>query len=145
MRLASALVAIATAAGATSTGAQDAPPKLDCAVGFDGLRAAVQTLPGAKLSQDGPFDLVTLGVPEVWKADIAFTTPLHAAHPAITQRTFIKQVTGVWTAQSKVCGYGNSVAFEELTISMKAGDTALTNASRDEVERAKQERSPLAP
>jgi hypothetical protein len=60
-------------------------------------------------------------------------------------RTFRKQVTGVWTAQSKVCGYGNADQLMALMAEMKSGDKKLTDASRDEVERAKQSRSPLAP
>jgi hypothetical protein len=60
-------------------------------------------------------------------------------------RTFRKQVTGVWTAQSKSCGYGNQDQFAALVVQMKAGDKSLTDASRAEVERGKQSLSPLAP
>ena len=51
---------------------------------------------------------------------------------------------GVWTSQSKGCGYGDRVQFEAAMADMKSADTALTNASRDEVERKKQDQSPLA-
>jgi len=59
-------------------------------------------------------------------------------------RTLRKQVTGVWTADSKTCGYGNQQQFSNLVDDMKASDKALTEASRAEVERKKRERSPLA-
>ena len=43
------------------------------------------------------------------------------------------------------CGYGDQGQFAALVELMKAGDKALTDASRAEVERQKASRSPLAP
>ena len=121
------------------------PPTLDCAVGFEGARAAVQSLPGAAWTQQSGYDIAELSAPDEWKVQFAFTPPSHPAHPAVTLRTFRKQVTGVWTAQSKGCGYGDRSQFAILMADMKSGDTELTNASRHEVERTKQGQSPLAP
>jgi hypothetical protein len=120
-------------------------PTLDCALGFDGLRSMAQTLPGAQAGQWQGFDVVGVALPDTWKVEMAFTAPGHAAHPAVILRTLRKQVTGVWTADSKGCGYGDRTAFVALMADMKAGDTKLTNESRAEVEREKQGQSPLAP
>ena len=120
-------------------------PTLDCTVDFASLRAVVQALPGAERGEDGGFVTVKLAEPDVWRVEYGFTTRWHPAYPAATMRTFRKQVTGVWTAQSKVCGYGNADQLSALMAEMKSGDKKLTDASRDEVERGKQSRSPLAP
>jgi hypothetical protein len=120
-------------------------PTLDCTLGFQSLRAATQTLVGAAWQQAGGYDIATLAEPDTWRAQISFTQPGHPAHPAVTLRTSRKQVTGVWTADSKGCGYGNQGAFTVLMADMKSGDTELTNASRVAVERGKQNQSPLAP
>lgn len=120
-----------------------APPDLDCSIGFEGLRSSTAALPGAKAGNDGRFDLVTLLAPDTWKVEFAFTAPGQAAHPAVTLRTFLKQVTGVWTAQSKGCSYGDARQFAALMADMKQRDSDLTNASRAEVERKKQDASPL--
>lgn len=126
--------------------AQDTrPPTLDCTLGFEGLRAMAYALPGAQHGQEGGLEAVTLSAPDTWSVHIAFTAPGHPAHPAATLRTLRKQVTGVWTADSKGCGYGDSSAFSALMADMKAGDTQLTNASRADAERRKQEQSPLGP
>ncbi|WP_072391893.1 hypothetical protein [Hyphomicrobium sp. CS1GBMeth3] len=124
---------------------QTSPPDLDCTLGFETLRSTAHALPGAELSQGGGFELVKLSLPERWRVQIAFTTPGHPAHPAATLRTFRKQVTGVWTADSKGCGYGDRGQFTILMADMKSGDTELTNASRAEIERAKKGQSILAP
>lgn len=126
-----------------ATAQGDAPPTLECGLGFDGLRTAAQAMPGAQFGKDGPSDLVTLSQPDAWTVHIMFTAPGHPAHPAVTLRTLRKQVTDVWTADSKGCGYGDSGQFAVLMSDMKAGDTAMTNASRHEVEQKKQDQSPL--
>ena len=128
------------AAGAQSGGA----PTLDCALGYAGLQSSMQALPGAKAERRGDLDVVTLSVPDTWSIEVVFTAPGTPAHPAVMMRTRYMQVTGVWTSQSKGCGYGDRVQFEAAMADMKAADTALTNASRDEVERKKQDQSPLA-
>lgn len=122
-----------------------APPTIDCALGFEGLKAQVHALPGAQASEQSGFDVVTLSAPDAWSTSIAFTGPWHPAHPAVTIRTLRKQVTGVWTSESKGCGFGNSDQFTALMAGMKAEDSKLTNESREQVERQKRERSPLAP
>ena len=139
--LVGALVASAAAAETA------APPTLDCALGFEGLRAMVHGLPGAQVGRWQDFDVVGIAAPEpdTWRVEIAFTSPGHEAHPAVVARTLRKQVTGVWTADSKGCGYGSKGAFTALMADMKAGDTELTNESRAEVERRTQGQSPLAP
>jgi len=127
--------------------AQDAPkpPTLDCPLGFQALEAQVRALPGVQFSQAGGFDMATLEVPDAWRVEIFFTTRWHPAYPAVAIRTLRKQVTGVWTADSKSCGYGDQSQFASLVEDMKASDKQLTEASRAEVERQKQSRSPLAP
>lgn len=120
------------------------PPDLDCSQGFDGVRSSAAALPGAQTGNDGRFDLVTVTEPDAWKVDFAFTAPGQAAHPAVTLRTFIKQVTGVWTAQSKGCSFGDDRQFAALMADMKQRDSELTNASRADVEAKKKEASPLA-
>ena len=120
-------------------------PTLDCAVDFVSLQAVVLALPGGERGEDGGFVTVKLAEPDVWRVEYAFTTRWHPAYPAATMRTFRKQVTGVWTAESKSCGYGDEGQFAALVEQMKAGDKALTDASRAEVESQKASRSPLAP
>jgi hypothetical protein len=122
-----------------------APPTIDCALGYEGLKAAAQWLPGVQWKQEGGYDIAVLSAPDAWTAQIAFTMPGHPAHPAVTLRTQRKQVTEVWTADSKGCGYGDQGQFAVLMADMKSGDTELTNASRHEVERRKEGRPPLAP
>ena len=120
-------------------------PTLDCTVDFVSLQAVVQALPGAERGEDGGFVTVKLAEPDVWRVEYGFTTRWHPAYPAATLRTFRKQVTGVWTAESKSCGYGDQGQFAALVEQMKSGDKALTDASRAEVERQKASKSPLAP
>jgi hypothetical protein len=120
-------------------------PTLDCTVDFVSLQAVVQALPGAERGEEGGFVTVKLAEPDVWRVEYGFTTRWHPAYPAATLRTFRKQVTGVWTAESKSCGYGDQGQFAALVEQMKAGDKALTDASRAEVERQNASKSPLAP
>lgn len=121
------------------------PPTIDCSLGFEGLKAQMHALPGALVAEDGGFEVVTVETPDNWRAQIFFTTRWHPAYPAATLRTFRKQVTGVWTADSKSCGYGNQTQFSALVEAMKADDKKLTEQSRAEVERQKKSLSPLAP
>jgi hypothetical protein len=120
-------------------------PTLDCTVDFVSLQAVVQALPGAERGEEGGFATVKLAEPDVWRVEYGFTTRWHPAYPAATLRTFRKQVTGVWTAESKSCGYGDQGQFAALVEQMKSGDKALTDASRAEVERQNASKSPLAP
>jgi len=121
------------------------PPKIECERGFEGLRADAKALAGAEAAESQGFEVIRVAQPELWRAEISFTTSWHPAHPAVTLRTLRKQVTGVWTADSKVCGYGDQAQFSALVADMKAGDKALTDASRETAEREKAQRSPLAP
>ena len=125
--------------------ARAAPPNLDCELGYEGLRFYATALPGAETGHEGGFDFVTVSEPDLWIARIFITTESHPAHPAVVQRTQRKQVTDVWTADSKGCGFGNSGQFTILMNDMKSGDTELTNASRVEVEERKRQQSPLTP
>jgi hypothetical protein len=128
---------------AAATAQSGDAPTLDCSLGYTGLQTSMQALPGAKAERRGDFDAVTLSVPETWSIEVVFTAPGTPAHPAVMMRTRRMQVTGVWTSQSKGCGYGNGREFEAAMADMKAADTALTNASRDAVEQKKQNESPL--
>ncbi|WP_439543781.1 hypothetical protein [Hyphomicrobium sp.] len=138
-------VALLSATALSTTAWAEAPPAptLDCALGYAGLHASMHALPGANAGKRGDFDVVSVSVPETWIIEVAFTAPGTPAHPAVMMRTQRKQVTGVWTSQSKGCGYGDPAQFEAAMADMKAGDTALTNASRDAVEQKKQDQSPL--
>jgi len=135
-----AMLPLASLAQDTTT-----PPTIECEMGFETLRAEAKARPGAQAGESQGFEIVRLAQPEQWRAEISFTTSWHPAHPAVALRTLRKQVTGVWTADSKVCGYGDQAQFSALVAEMKAGDKALTDASRDEVEQRKGARSPLAP
>jgi hypothetical protein len=137
------LLLVALVPGAALAQSAAAPPDLDCSEGFDGLRSMAASLPGARAGDDGSSDIVVLEAPDTWKVEYSFTRPGQAAHPSVTLRTFLKQVTGVWTAQSKGCGYGDQRQFAALMADMKERDSDLTNASRAEVERKKQDASPL--
>jgi hypothetical protein len=142
--LMAALMVAALSPGA-SAAEPPSPPTIDCALGFAGLRAAAEALSGASWSQEGGYDIATLFLPDAWRAQIAFTEPSHPAHPAVTLRTQRKQVTEVWTADSKGCGYGSQSQFAILMADMKSADTELTSVSRLEVERRRQGLSPLSP
>lgn len=144
-RVSTAVWLIAMIASAPAAAQAPTPPALDCGLGYDGLRAATEALPGVQWKLAGGYDIATVSAPETWRAEIAFTGPGHPAHPAVTLRTFRKQVTGVWTADSKGCGYGDQSQFLILMSDMKSGDTELTNASRAEVERKRQGQPPLGP
>jgi hypothetical protein len=111
------------------------PPDLNCDMGFDALRNWAAWLPGAERRSGGNPDVIMVAQPDVWRVEITFTEPGQPAHPAVTARKFVKQVTGVWTAQSKGCGYGNQAQFADLMASMKAMDKTLTDTSREEIER----------
>lgn len=123
--------------------AADDRPSLDCSIGFEGLRVLASSMPGARAGSDANFDVVTAETADAWKVEYAFTRPGQPAHPAVTLRTFLKQVTGVWTAQSKGCGFGDQRHFATLMADMKQRDSDLTNASRAQVEKQKQDASPL--
>lgn len=142
-RTAALLVGVIAPAAAMAQAAS--PPTIECSLGFEALKAQVHALPGALVSEDGGFEVVTVEAPDTWRAQISFTTRWHPAYPAATLRTFRKQVTGVWTADSKSCGYGDQVQFTALVEAMKADDKRLTEQSRADVERQKKSLSPLAP
>jgi hypothetical protein len=144
MQLARTAVWLAGVIAPAATVAQTLPT-LDCTVDFVSLQAVVQALPGAERGEEGGFATVKLAEPDVWRVEYGFTTRWHPAYPAATLRTFRKQVTGVWTAESKSCGYGDQGQFAALVEQMKSGDKALTDASRAEVERQNASKSPLAP
>lgn len=138
-----ALAGVMLPAAAVAQGAS--PPTIECSAGFDGLKAAALALPGAKPSEVGGFEMVTQALADKWRVEFFFTTRWHPAYPAVALRTLRRQVTGVWTADSKACGWGDQGQFAALVDDMKASDKTLTEASRAEVERKKRERSPLAP
>ncbi|MDH4981492.1 hypothetical protein [Hyphomicrobium sp. D-2] len=145
-----AALSVAALLAASGALAQDAskPPQIDCANGFDTLRIAAFNMAGASGSaEENGFEVVRINSPAghtpPWRAELGFTTPWHPAHPAVTLRTLRLQVTGVWTADSKVCGYSGADKTAALAAEMKAGDKALTDASRDEVEQRNSQRSPL--
>lgn len=119
-------------------------PDLDCSQGFEALRDQLAWLPGAQLESVDGRDVIAVINPDVWRVEIKFSVPGDPAHPAVSLRKFVKQVTGVWTAQTKACGYGDRSQFDALMSRLKAEDSQLTNASRDEVEREKRGRSPLS-
>ena len=139
LRMALAMIAL----GPCVARSQPAAPDLDCTMGFEGLHNWAAWLPGAQPAGAGGEEVITLAEPDVWRVEVRFTQPGQTAHPAVTLRKFVKQVTGVWTAQSKGCGFGNQGQFLDLMASMKAADKTLTDASRDEAERQKKELSPL--
>jgi hypothetical protein len=125
--------------------AQDAvAPTIDCVLGYEGLRAQVHALQGAVLVQGLGGDVATLEEPDRWHVTFRFTAPGEPAHPAVTLRTLRKQVTGVWTSESKGCGSGSREQFTALMADMKSEDIELTSVSRAEVERRRRELSPLA-
>lgn len=142
-RLSTTLALVALSAGAALADPAPSPPDLDCHMGFDALHNWAAWLPGAARQTAEGRDVVSLSDPDVWRVEITFTRPGDAAHPAVTLRKFVKQVTGVWTAQTKACGFGNPSQFSTLLTEMKAADKALTDASRAEVEQKKKELSPL--
>jgi hypothetical protein len=141
--LAAGLLFGALAAPAAAAGDAPAPPGLECAAGFEGVRATVEMLAGMEWRQEGGYDIATFAVPHEWRVTFAFTMPGHPAHPAVTLRTQRRQVTDVWTSDSKGCGWGDGRQFTILMEDMKSGDTELTNASRLEAERRKAGQSPL--
>ena len=120
-----------------------APPDLDCSLTFAALRNWAAWLPGAEQRSDSNYDVIALAEPDVWRVEITFTRPGQTAHPTVVLRKFVKQVTGVWTAQSKACGFGDKASFAELLAETKAEDSRLTNLSRAEVEEQKRKLSPL--
>jgi hypothetical protein len=140
--LAGVVMDAALAAGAMAQ--QPVPPTIDCSQTFDALKAAALALPGAERSEHAGFDMVTQELPDRWRIEYFFTTRWHPAYPAVALRTLRKQVTGVWTAESKACGYGDKAQFAGLVEDMKASDKQLTAASRAEVARKNAERSPLS-
>jgi hypothetical protein len=119
------------------------PPDLDCRMGLAALQNWASWIPGAQRTTVDGHDVIAMADPEVWRVEITFTQPGQIAHPAVILRKFVKQVTGVWTAQSKACGYGNQAEFADLLNDMKATDKRLTDASRAEAEQHKREQSPL--
>lgn len=143
-RLGIALAVAALGSGQALSGPA-APPDLDCSLGFEALHNWAAWLPGAQRESRDGRDVITFTDPDVWRVEIRFTMPGDPAHPAVTLRKFVKQVTGVWTAQSKACGYGDQIQFAAMMTALKAEDTQLTNASREEAERQKRERSTLSP
>jgi len=144
--LAIALAIAALGAGIGPTLSDPAPaPDLDCSLGFEALHNQLAWMPGAQRDSAGGQDIVTFADPDLWRVEIKFTMPGEPAHPAVTLRKFVKQVTGIWTAQSKACGYGDQTQFAALMAALKLEDTRLTTSSRDDVERQKRERSPLSP
>lgn len=130
--------------GRSAAAAQDAPT-LECEPGFETIRASVLATPGAEIGEANRMDIVVLPPTATWKVVYTFTQAGHPAHPSVTLQTRRKQVTGVWTAQRKGCGYGPTAEFNAMMADFKAIDHAATEASRAEAERNKTGASPLAP
>jgi hypothetical protein len=128
-------------AAPASAEASPPPPVLDCKLGFAGLHDWATWLPGAQQKTVNGRDIVIVEDPEVWRVHVIFSAPGEPGHPVVALRKFVKQVTGVWTAQSMACGFGNPAQFAGIFARLKAEDTSLTDASRAEAERQKQ--SPL--
>ncbi|AGK58374.1 hypothetical protein HYPDE_33508 [Hyphomicrobium denitrificans 1NES1] len=143
--IALAVAALGSSQALSAPAAAPPPPDLDCSLGFVALHNWSAWLPGAQRESGDNRDVITFANPDVWRVEIRFTRPGEPAHPAVTLRKFVKQVTGIWTAQSKACGYGDQAQFDALMAALKAEDTRLTNDSREDVERRKRERSPLSP
>jgi hypothetical protein len=142
-RLPTALILVALGPCQALSEPAPTPPDLDCTMGFDALHNWAAWLPGAERKTTDGQDVVTVSAPNLWRVEITFTQSREPAQRAVVLRKFLKQVTGVWTAQSKACGYGDKAQFDALMSKMRAEDTRLTNASRADVERQKREQSPL--
>jgi hypothetical protein len=138
-----ALAVIALAPCSALCESAPVPPDLDCGLGFAELHRWAAWLPGAQRKTADGRDVITVAEPDVWRVEISFTEPGQTAHPAVTLRKFLKQVTGVWTAQSKACGYGDQMQFSEMMAETKAEDSRLTDASRADVDQQKNELAPL--
>ena len=146
MGVAASLIAAVVLSSAAARADDVPPPGLECTMTFDGARTYAAGLPGSTTVTGIPgYDTITTGLEDKWQVDFLFTQPGHAAHPAVTLRTRRKQVTGVWTSESKGCGYGDQAQFVALMADMKAEDTRLTNASRADIEKLKASRAPLEP
>jgi hypothetical protein len=122
-----------------------APPVLDCSKGFDGLQKWAAWLPGAERTTRDGQDIIGLAAPDVWRVELTFLQTGDPGYPAIILRKFLKQVTGVWTAQSQACSFGDKAQFPALLARLKAEDTRLTNVSREEADRQKRDGSSLSP
>ena len=142
-RLSTTLALIALSAAPALADPAPTPPDLDCQLSFKALQDWAAWLPGATRRPGKNGEVITVSDPDVWRVEMTFTKPGDVAHPAVVLRKFVKQVTGVWTAQSKACGFGNQSEYSTLLTEMKATDKALTDASRAEVEKKKKELSPL--
>jgi hypothetical protein len=142
-RLSTTLALIALWAGPALSDPAPSPPDLDCHLSFKALQDWAAWLPGVTRQPGKNGEVFTVSDPDVWRVEMTFTKPGDVAHPAVVLRKFVKQVTGVWTAQSKACGYGDQSQLSELLTEIRAADKALTDASRAEVEQKKKELSPL--
>lgn len=111
-----ASAALLLAAQAAVTTAAAAPGALDCAPGFDAIRAAA-------MAQPGVIPEMTLDSEWAWSASNSvldvFTLPNNPAHPAVLHLVLVKEGFRTWAAYRSGCGFGDIDKFNEWMASYR--------------------------
>ena len=128
------IAAFASAAFVLAAPVAAAPGALDCAPGFDAIRAAA-------MAQPGVIPEMTLDSEWAWSASNSvldiFTLPNNPAHPAVLHLVLVKEGRRTWAAYRSGCGFGDIEKFNAWMVSYR-------ELSESAVEDMKEER-PIGP
>ncbi|MDP2213529.1 hypothetical protein [Phenylobacterium sp.] len=111
--LASGLVALGLSACAPAAPSSGAPFTLDCAEGYEAIRAGILARPGVKPAPDAPGEPYEIFNEENGRASYIFTRPEAPAHPAVFIQTATRR-DGARVMQHEGCALGDPAAYDEL-------------------------------
>jgi hypothetical protein len=111
--LAPGLLALGLAACAPSAPEPEAAFDLDCAQGFEAIRAQILARPGVVPAPDSPGEPYEIFNEETGRASYIFTKPEAPAHPAVFIQTATRR-DGARVMEHEGCALGDPAAYDQL-------------------------------
>lgn len=111
--LAPVLLALSLSACAPSGPAPVAAFTLDCAQGFDAIRAEVLARPSVKPAPESPGEPYDIFNEASGRASYIFTRPEAPAHPAVVIQSATRR-DGTPVMEHEGCAMGNQAAYDQL-------------------------------
>ena len=111
--LACSILGLALAACAPPAPEPVAAFELDCAQGFDAIRAAILARPGLTPAPDAPGEPYEIFNEESGRASYILTRPEAPAHPAVFIQTATRR-DGERVMEREGCAFGNAAEYDQL-------------------------------
>ena len=111
--LACSILGLALAACAPPALEPVAAFELDCAQGFDAIRAAILARPGLTPAPDAPGEPYEIFNEESGRASYILTRPEAPAHPAVFIQTATRR-DGERVMEHEGCAFGNAAEYDQL-------------------------------